>query len=298
MVVMSRTSLATAIDLVAADDTSVAAMRVGIPVTDLGCVVELDNATPETLALSGYEHRAGGFGVGPATVGPFDNGLMSASGGAAHGGVWGRASFRGRGIAVTIAFTNTADGAHDARIELFGPRTAEFRASAATSGHAPVVHCRYLVSHPVQDTWRFCGRCHGLFSDVHRPPHRHCPGGRLHLALGPRFVLLQGVQDWPHVQSGWHTCTRCSGLYLPEGDPRNHCCGAGGSHLAAPDGFAVPYDRPAVRVLTPGWRLCGSCHCLFFDGPELQNRRYATGGLHSALGLAFGLATRAPWRVR
>jgi hypothetical protein len=297
MVVMTNTSPTTAIDLVAADDLTVAALRVDIPPTDLGCVIEVDNATPETLTLSGYWHRAGRFRLGLATVQPFDNGLMSASGKTDSGGVRGRATFRGRGITVSITFTNPTDGVHDAAIELSGPRTAEFRASAATSGHAPVVHCRYLVSHPVQDTWRFCGRCHGLFDDEHRPPHRHCPGGKIHVALGPRFVLLHGIPDGPHLQSGWHTCTRCSGLFLPEGDPGNHRCGAGGRHHSAAKDFAVPYGRPAVRVLTPGWRLCGDCHGLFFNGPELQNRRCATGGLHSAIGFAFGLPTRSPRRA-
>jgi len=193
-------------------------------------------------------------------------------------------------VSLTIHFSNPFVGGNHAEVEVSGARAQEFEVSRSAGGGNTGAHFRYVLTHPVQDNWRFCARCHGLFWNGPDQVNHRCPSGEVHLPLGDEFTSVHSVPEGPRIQAGWRFCPRCHGMFFSGGDPSNHRCPAGGLHDASVGlAFALPHDLPPNGALQTNWRFCTTCHGVFFNGPDRVNHRCAAGGLHDPAGFEFSL---------
>ena len=137
-----------------------------------------------------------------------------------------------------------------------------------------------------QNSWRYCGKCHGLFYDGY-PEKGSCPSGGGHEALGWNFRLLYDIPGSPTAQTDWRFCGKCNGLFF-DGYPDKGACPASRAHSAIGFDFVLPHEIPGTPNDQPDWRFCGKCHGLFFDGYP-DKGKCPSGGGHQAQGYNFVL---------
>jgi hypothetical protein len=288
---MSVTAIAsTAAAVVGAAKQAIEAAEAVVEAADRSCVVEVDNMTPESLELTGHSHESGGFAQSPAPrIEPFSPVIMSSHSTDFAQGAVGQAVFRGRDFLLTVKFSNPFVGENHAEIEISGARAGLFQTSATAGGGNTGALFRYTISHPVQDNWRFCGKCHGMFFNGGDQAAMRCPAGDFHLPLGFNFVLPHSVPEEPRAQTNWRFCGKCHGMFFNGGDQANHRCAGGGAHDPLGLVFTLPHDLAPNDALQNSWRFCGTCHGLFFNGGDPANHRCPSGAQHIPLGFDFAL---------
>lgn len=278
-----------AISVVKAAPEVISAVEGALEAFERSCVIEVVNMSPESMEPVGQAHESGAFGQAPARIDAFTAGLMSSHSTDFAQGAVGRATFQGRDVTLTIHFSNPFVGDNHAEVEVSGPRAGEFEVASSAGGGNQGARFRYVLTHPVQNNWRFCGRCHGLYWNGPDQVNHRCFSGEVHLPLGLEFIPLHSIPEGPRVQAAWGFCPRCHGMFFTGGERASQRCPAGGLHDAVGLGFALPHDLPANAALQTGWRFCGRCHGMFFNGPDRQNHRCADGGLHDPAGFEFAL---------
>jgi hypothetical protein len=136
----------------------------------------------------------------------------------------------------------------------------------------------------VQDGWRWCSRCEGLFFNS---PGR-CPagGGHVNFQSGIYQVPLSGGG-----QPNWRRCRKCEGLFFfgnskPDGFPSVGRCpsvsaatGSGHEPDLLNNFFPDLNNFFADLGSQPDWRWCRRCEGLFFSGHPSKGRCPA-GGVH------------------
>lgn len=281
---------ATAVAAVGAAEKVIEIAGEAIALAERSCVIDIANMTAETFEFGGSSHESGAFGQHPPPrIEPFDNAVMTSQSTAFAQGAVGTMRFNGRDVSLDVDFGNPFVG--DNRIDgrLGGGRAGEFQVHTVAGGGNTRARLTCVVTHPIQDNWRFCGKCHGLFFNGPDQQNHRCPAGDFHLPLGFNFVLPHSIAEGPRVQANWRFCGGCHGMFFAGPDQQNHRCPAGGLHNPLGLGFALPHDLPETRSLQANWRFCGGCHGMFFNGPDQQNHRCAAGGLHNPLGFTFAL---------
>ena len=138
----------------------------------------------------------------------------------------------------------------------------------------------------IQDAWRFCRKCNGMFFDGY-PDKGMCPAGRGHVAQGYNFKLPYNVAESRTAQGAWRYCGRCHAMFF-DGYPQKGSCTAGGGHAAAGYVFVLPHDVRVTGLNQAAWRFCNKCHVMFYDGYPTKGR-CAAGGGHQSQGYNFVL---------
>jgi hypothetical protein len=111
----------------------------------------------------------------------------------------------------------------------------------------------------MQDKWRFCTKCVGLWFDGN-PAKGVCPAGGAHLAGDGDYLL---PTDPGPDQDNWRWCHKCQGLYY-NGNAAHGVCPAGGAHDVA--GSADYVLQFAAGAGQDNWRWCPQCQGLYFNG--------------------------------
>jgi hypothetical protein len=130
------------------------------------------------------------------------------------------------------------------------------------------------VSVQMQQNWRWCSRCAGLFWPGTDPTAGVCPAGGAH---GPNtssnYRLVMNVPNY-QGQHDWRWCGKCSGAFWAGGQQNAGVCPAGGTH---PRGGSADYglvtNDPSFSG-QHGWRWCEKCSGLFW----VFNASSTTGG--------------------
>jgi hypothetical protein len=168
---------------------------------------------------------------------------------------------------------------------------------AAAGGVASVVLPGVAAASGVQDNWRWCRNCNGLFFGGHTT-FGVCP------AYDPGYVVqhnptqsgnytlfFYAAGDGPLYQHLWKWCEKCEGLWFSGNAGTNGVCPNIGPHSSNGSGDYELYFGPALSpVAYPGWqdnwRWCDQCQGLWFAGnptsacPALRS----THGPHSTYG--------------
>lgn len=135
----------------------------------------------------------------------------------------------------------------------------------------------------LQDGWRWCRRCKGLF---YGPQPSRCPAGGGHDATGSGAYFLYHDQRGTSLEQSWRWCHKCQGLFYSEGVAAGGACPVGGLHDSAGSGsYGVLGDVTEKPEYQPcfqhKWRRCGRCRGLFHgEGASACS----AGGEHRAAG--------------
>lgn len=278
-----------AVELVGAAKTVIDGLGSALEAFERSCVIEVDNLTAESLEVGPHSHESGAFGQGPMRIGPFDHALMSSHSTAIAQGAVGSFSFTGRDLNLTADFGNPFIGSNRIDGRVSGGRAGEFQVTTTAGSGDRGALFRSVLLTPLQDNWRFCGRCHGLFFNGPEQQNHRCAAGSFHVPLGFNFVLPHSISEGPRIQSNWRFCGRCHGMFFNGPDRRNHRCPAGDLHDPLGLVFGLPHDLGETRSLQSNWRFCAKCHGMFFNGPDRNNHRCPAGGLHDPQGFLFAL---------
>jgi hypothetical protein len=141
----------------------------------------------------------------------------------------------------------------------------------------------------VQDNWRWCHKCQGLFFGGN--PGSHCPAGGAHDSAGSGDYFLVLNTDGAFGQANWRWCHKCQGMFFG-GNPGSHCP-AGGAHDSAGSGNYTLLIGPVAPPRQEGWRWCHKCQGFFF-APN-PGSHCPAGGAHDAAGSgAYGVILGDP----
>jgi hypothetical protein len=254
------------------------------------CVIEIDNMTAETLELTGQRNDSGGFGQGPPhRIAPFANAVLSAHSTALGQGAVGALGFTGRDMVLEMFYSNPFAGSNSFEAHAGGVRVKEFIVDASAGSGNTGAFFRCAISHPVQDNWHFCGKCHGLFWLGGNLGDQKCPAGDFHQPAGVEFVLTNSIPEGPRMQHQWQFCTKCHGMFWTGPDVRDHHCPAGGLHNPMGLDFVLPFDLGETPILQSNWRFCRKCHGMFWDGPDVKDHHCPGGDPHDPAGFIFCL---------
>lgn len=255
------------------------------------CVIEIANLSADYWDLSFKGASSGAFQEPTITrIEPFNNVLVAAVSDDFGEGAVGSLNFKGRDAVLFVDYSNPLIGENDLDASFDGPRRGEFQleTSAGPGNKGALFRC--VIAQPVQDTWRFCPKCHVL---VDNGGGGACPAGGGHdTSIGWHYALLHDVPEGPNLQPNWRFCPKCRCLATAGTDPGNSRCPAGGPHdFGVGWSYCVPHDLPVGPRLQDGWRFCPKCHCLAAPVDDPQNDHCAGGGQHDrAIGWPYLMA--------
>jgi hypothetical protein len=108
------------------------------------------------------------------------------------------------------------------------------RTVLALLASAPVFIATSAFADDVQDGWRWCRKCQGLWF-AGSQTRGACPAGGGHQQTGSGNYRL--VQNSPNYrgQHDWRWCSKCQGLWFA-GNQTDGICPAGGAHSLAGSG--------------------------------------------------------------
>jgi hypothetical protein len=168
-----------------------------------------------------------------------------------------------------------------------------FRAFFRHQFYAPVTPPAGISPGPVvsvitlQDNWRWCNKCQGLFF-MGGALDSHCPGGGTHASPAEsgsgNYSLPHNVPGDSTRQDDWRWCNKCQGLFFGGGVLSSRCSG-GGTHASPAESgsgnYSLPHGVPGDSTRQDNWRWCNKCQGLFFMGGALDSH-CPGGGTHAS----------------
>ena len=129
--------------------------------------------------------------------------------------------------------------------------------------------------------WRYCTKCHGLFTDSFERVHR-CAAGGSHSAnqAFEYFLPWSKTQEEGDGERGWRLCGKCMCLFFsPSGQPTGYCAD-GQNHIpATKSGILLAFSvRDSGNPGEKMWFKCNLCFGLFWAGNG--NGTCDVGGTH------------------
>lgn len=136
----------------------------------------------------------------------------------------------------------------------------------------------------VQEGWRWCSKCQGMFYGLASPSQGglgRCPAGGAHITTGSAYyyerigATVAGVQ-----QGGWSWCAKCMGFFYSSHSSGMGPCPAGANHInagSAAYAAVVGGNGPGQQG---GWRWCSKCMGMFYSLVAIQGVCPA-GGPHN-----------------
>ena len=121
--------------------------------------------------------------------------------------------------------------------------------------------------------WRFCSKCHVMFSMEAK--ENACTVGGQHTPQGYDFRLPFDRQATSNAQANWRSCRvparRCS--ITDTG--RRGAVPPSTVDLTSPTrtfSTVLPHDVPGTPTAQTGWRFCNKCFAMFYDGFPTKGR--------------------------
>jgi hypothetical protein len=128
----------------------------------------------------------------------------------------------------------------------------------------------------LQNDWRWCRKCQGLFFGGH-PTAGSCPAGGSHdKSQSGNYHLLQNDPTYP-CQDNWRWCRKCEGLFFA-GSATSGVCPAGADHDPSASGNYMLIQNFPDFPGQNNWRWCHKCQGLFFAGNNSPGACPAGGG--------------------
>lgn len=121
----------------------------------------------------------------------------------------------------------------------------------------------------VQDNWRYCKKCHGLFFGG-IPKNATCAMTGAHDPEGSFNYTLIHNSDEGRGQNNWRFCQKCLGLFFA-GNNTNGKCPTFGPHDPSNSGDYTLLANSDVLGQND-WRWCSVCQSLFF-GPKVAKTK-------------------------
>jgi hypothetical protein len=132
----------------------------------------------------------------------------------------------------------------------------------------------------LQEDWRWCHKCQGLFFSGGQELVGVCPTGGSHeKSVSGNYALIHNDPHAPGQQE-WRWCHKCQGLFFSGGQELVGTCPAGGQHEKSISGN---YTLAHNDMNAPGqqdWRWCHKCQGLFFSGGQELVGACPAGGHH------------------
>jgi len=161
----------------------------------------------------------------------------------------------------------------------------------------------YAQTDFVQDNWRWCNKCQGLFFAGDNTPGARpsCPAGGMHDQAGSTNYSIAANGDIKPtakslVQHNWRWCSKCEGLYFVKNNGVSFgvCPRDGGQHkFAFSANYVITFINPNSLPGQDNWRWCNKCQGLFFAGNHTPGSCPA-GGMHDQAGSGNYIMARAP----
>jgi hypothetical protein len=134
--------------------------------------------------------------------------------------------------------------------------------------------------------WRFCNKCHVMFSTEAR--ENVCGAGGQHVPDGYDYRLPYDREASPTAQPNWRSCRQCQTMFY-NGYQTKGRCPVGQGHVADTTfKYVLSHDVPGSPTAQPGWRFCSKCFAMFYDADPNKGRCPAGDG-HVAQGYNFVL---------
>jgi hypothetical protein len=115
------------------------------------------------------------------------------------------------------------------------------------------------------DGWKWCWKCHGLFS-VNFMSSSTCTGGGTHQPAfdsnAPNYTLHYTAAD---IERNWAYCGKCGGMHYNPNVAQSTCPAGGTHHRPNTGDYFLTMNSPDAPG-QPSWRWCGKCQGLFFGG--------------------------------
>jgi hypothetical protein len=136
---------------------------------------------------------------------------------------------------------------------------------------------------PLQNSWRWCHKCQGLFFGGSQSVSR-CPAGGTHENVGSgNYHIANGLPASTNFQSNWRWCHKCQGIFVG-GSQSVSRCPAGGTHENVGSGdYSFLNGVGAGSLLQDNWRWCSKCQGISF-GANMAISRCPAGGTHNVAG--------------
>lgn len=138
---------------------------------------------------------------------------------------------------------------------------------------------------PVQNAWRWCGKCRALYFKGIESKNV-CAAGGVHDDLGQYgdgsgflTIGLPYKDNQANLQDGWRQCKKCSALYFGESG-YNSKCTAQGAHEHNGWKFKLLHDITPPSASQNGWRWCNKCGILHW-AEGIPAGSCAAGGTHN-----------------
>jgi hypothetical protein len=185
------------------------------------------------------------------------------------------------GLGVTVAGLTIASPAHAATP---GPSSA-LSGTASARATARLARLTAAADPQIQDNWRWCGKCEGLFYGGHQSTS-NCPTGGTHDGSGSydyQLFYLDPPVSASDIQPNWRWCGKCEGLFYG-GHQSTSNCPTGGTHDGSGSyDYHLFHDDDVLAYEQPNWRWCGKCEGLFYGGHQ-STSNCPTGGAHDGSG--------------
>ena len=120
----------------------------------------------------------------------------------------------------------------------------------------------------VQDGWRWCSRCEGLWHAGNGSSGR-CAAGGSHVDSGSERYVLPMNYRRSSGQPSWRWCRKCEGLFHANGSHSGGRCPEGGAHdgSSSADYTAVWRSEANVGFAQDNWRWCSRCQGMHYARP-------------------------------
>lgn len=118
----------------------------------------------------------------------------------------------------------------------------------------------------VQEGWRWCHKCEGMFYGHASAGMGVCPAGGAHDASGSGHYYQRVGSDIANVQQGgWSWCSKCEGLFYSRASAGMGFCPAGGKHTNVGSGAYASIIGETATGQQGGWRWCAKCMGMFYS---------------------------------
>src|SRR5947209_3353710 len=134
----------------------------------------------------------------------------------------------------------------------------------------------------VQDGWRWCRQCEGMWFSLNSTPGS-CPAGGGHVQEGSgSYRLLMNYRE-SSGQALWRWCRKCQGLFYGESLRSQGVCPVGGEHdgTASADYTMIGGSNGNALFTQGNWRWCPRCQGMHFAA---RGGTCAAGGAHDDSG--------------
>ncbi len=136
-------------------------------------------------------------------------------------------------------------------------------AAGTTSANAQT-----MPSGCVQEGWRWCHKCQGMFYGHASGGLGVCPAGGAHDPTGSGHYYQRVGTDITDVQQGgWSWCAKCQGFFYSRASPGAGgmgTCPAGGAHIKTGSGAYAAVIGETATGQQGGWRWCNKCMGMYY----------------------------------